>query len=116
MSSHWLAYILLIVALGTILDSSSILLIVVPIALAIARALQFDLVHFGIITEIAVEIGLLTPPLGLFAFAVKASLNDPRIRLGTVFEGCMPFVAAMFAVLLLLVAFPGLVTRFAVGS
>lgn len=115
-NSFLLAYIVLIVALGMILDSSSILLIVVPIALPIARALHFDLIHFGIITVIAVEIGLLTPPLGLSAFAVKSSLNDPRIRLGTVFEGCLPFVAAMFAVLLLLVAFPALVTRFAVGS
>lgn len=108
-----LFYIVMVLALGMILDSSSILLILMPIAVPIATTLQVDLVHFGIITLIAVEIGLLTPPLGLSAFAVKASLNDRRIELGTVFRGSMPFVLVMLAVLALIVLVPSIVTSVA---
>lgn len=103
-------YILILLALGMILDSSSIMLILLPIAVPIASALQVDLIHFGIITLIAVEIGLLTPPLGLSAFAVKASLDDCSIDLGTVFRGALPFVAVMMLVLGLIVIFPSIVT------
>lgn len=106
-------YILIVLGLGMILDSSSILLILMPIAVPIAAAVQVDLIHFGIITLIAVEIGLLTPPLGLSAFAVKASLDDRRIELGTVFRGSMPFVLVMLAVLALIVLVPSIVTTVA---
>jgi tripartite ATP-independent transporter DctM subunit len=58
-------YVLLVLALGMIIDSSSILLIMTPIAVPIATSLGFDLIHFGIVTVIAVEMGLLTPPFGL---------------------------------------------------
>jgi len=108
-----IVYILFVVLLGMIIDSSSILLIVTPIAAPIARAFDIDLIHFGIITVIAVEIGLLTPPFGLSAFAVKATLNDRRIGLETIFAGALPFVGVMFAVLALIVAFPGLSLVFA---
>ena len=103
-------YILIILGLGMILDSSSILLILMPIAVPIATAVQVDLIHFGIITLIAVEIGLLTPPLGLSAFAVKASLDDSRVDLSTVFRGSMPFVVVMLLVLTLIVLVPSIVT------
>lgn len=103
-------YIAVLLLLGMILDSTSILLILTPLAVPIARAFGMDLIWFGLITVIVVEIGLLTPPLGLSAFAVKASLADERIRLSTVFAGCIPFVGAMLAVTLLLIAFPKLVT------
>ena len=103
-------YILFVLLLGMIIDSSSILLIVTPIAAPIAKEFGLDLIHFGIITVIAVEVGLLTPPFGISAFAVKATLNDKRIGLETIFAGAMPFVVVMLAVLALLVAFPGLST------
>ncbi len=105
-----LVYLVFVILLGCIIDSSSILLIVTPIAVPIATGFGFDLIHFGIITVIAVEIGLLTPPFGISAFAVKATLNDKRIGLETIFAGALPFIAVMLAVLALLVAFPGLVT------
>ncbi|MGY6570870.1 MAG: TRAP transporter large permease, partial [Salinarimonas sp.] len=56
-------YVLVLILLGTILDSSSIMLITLPLVIPIATALQIDLIWFGIITVLAVEIGLLTPPL-----------------------------------------------------
>jgi len=103
-------YIAILLFLGSILDSTSILLILTPLAVPIARAFGMDLIWFGLITVIVVEIGLLTPPLGLSAFAVKASLADQRIKLSTVFAGCVPFIVAMLAVTGLLIAFPKLVT------
>ncbi|MBX9594460.1 MAG: TRAP transporter large permease subunit [Roseomonas sp.] len=108
-----LVYILFVILLGMIIDSSSILLIVTPIAAPIARDFGIDMIHFGIITVIAVEVGLLTPPFGISAFAVKATLNDKRIGLETIFAGALPFVGVMLAVLALIVAFPGLSLVFA---
>ncbi len=103
-------YIAVVIGLGCVLDSSSILLIVVPIAAPIAKTLGIDLIHFGVITVIAVEIGLLTPPLGLSVFAVKASLADQSIRVGDVFRGAGPFVLIMLTVLLLICLVPELST------
>jgi tripartite ATP-independent transporter DctM subunit len=104
------AYLAVIIGLGCILDSTSILLIVVPIVVPIAKAFDIDLIQFGVVTVIAIEIGLLTPPLGLSAFAVKSSLADQSIPLGDVFRGAMPFVLIMFIVLLLVCMFPWLST------
>jgi tripartite ATP-independent transporter DctM subunit len=104
------AYLAVVIGLGCILDSTSILLIVVPIVVPIAKAFGIDLIQFGVVTVIAIEIGLLTPPLGLSAFAVKSSLADQSIPLGDVFRGSMPFVLIMFIVLLLVCMFPWLST------
>jgi tripartite ATP-independent transporter DctM subunit len=103
------AHVLLVLLLGTILDSTSILLVTVPLALPIARTLGFDLVWFGIVTIVAVEIGLLTPPFGLSVYVVTGTLADPRVGLWTTFAGAAPFALAMLAVLSLLIAFPSLV-------
>jgi tripartite ATP-independent transporter DctM subunit len=101
-------YLVLIIALGCVLDSTSILLILLPLALPVATALGADLIWFGIITVIAVEIGLLTPPLGLSVFVIKSSLDDKNISLGTIFAGAFPFVLITLGVTILLMAFPQL--------
>jgi tripartite ATP-independent transporter DctM subunit len=102
------AYTLLVVALGCILDSISIMLIVVPIAVPIATKFGMDPVQFGILTVIAVETGLLTPPFGLSVFAVRSALPDRSIKLETIFAGALPYVAVMLAVLVLVAVFPSL--------
>ena len=94
--------------LGTVIDSSSILLIVLPLMLPIAEQFGMNLIWFGVVTVVAVEIGLLTPPFGLSAYVVKSALNDPRITLGDIFRGTGPFTLIMVGVLLLLMAFPSL--------
>ena len=96
----------IVIALGTIIDSSSIMLIVLPLMLPIAEQFGMNLVWFGVVTVVAVEIGLLTPPFGLSVFVIKSTLNDPRISLGDIFRGTAPFTLMMLAVLALLVAFP----------
>jgi C4-dicarboxylate transporter DctM subunit len=104
------AYVLMVVALGCIIDSVSIMLIMLPIVLPIARGFGMDLVWFGVVTVVAVEIGLLTPPFGVSVYTVKSALDDPRITIRDIFAGSFPFVLAMLAVLGLLIAFPGLST------
>ena len=101
-------YIGIVLLMGMILDSVSILLIVIPIAVPIATTFGMDLVHFGIISIVAVEMGLLTPPFGLSVFAVRSALGNAGIGLETIFAGSLPYVGVMLAVLILLVLFPSL--------
>ena len=105
-----LAYVFLVIIMGTILDSSSIMLILVPLMLPMLHLMQVDLVWFGIVTIIAVEIGLLTPPFGISVFVIKSALDDQSITLGDIFMGSAPFVLLMLLVLGLVLAFPSLVT------
>jgi tripartite ATP-independent transporter DctM subunit len=103
-------YVLIVIALGCIIDSVSIMLIMIPIVLPIAKTFGMDVVWFGVVTVVAVEIGLLTPPFGVSVYTVKSALNDPRISIRDIFAGAMPFVTMMIAVLALLIAFPKLST------
>ncbi len=105
-----LAYVALVIAMGTVLDSSSIMLILVPLMLPVLATLQVDLVWFGIVTIIAVEIGLLTPPFGISVFVIKSALDDPSITLGDIFIGAAPFAVMMLIVLGLVLVFPILAT------
>lgn len=103
-------YVLIVIALGCIIDSVSIMLIMLPIVLPIARAFGMDVVWFGVITVVAVEIGLLTPPFGVSVYTVKSALNDPRISVSDIFAGTFPFVLMMLVMLVILAAFPSLST------
>lgn len=99
-------YVVVLIALGMILDSISILLIVTPLVLPAAANFGIDLIWFGIITVVAVEIGLLTPPFGLSVYVIESTLGDERIGLREIFEGAFPFVVIMILVLAILIAFP----------
>lgn len=101
-------YLLLLIVLGFVLDSTSILLIVLPLALPVVSALDGSLIWFGIVSVIGIEIGLLTPPLGLSVYVIKSSLDDESITLGTIFSGAFPFVLIMLAVTIALMIWPGL--------
>ncbi|RMH48823.1 MAG: TRAP transporter large permease subunit [Alphaproteobacteria bacterium] len=103
-------YLVAIILLGTILDSSSILLILLPLVLPVIQPFGVDLVWFGIVTIIAVEVGLLTPPLGVACFVIKANLDDARIGLNDIFAGAAPFAAIMLVLIALVVAMPWLAT------
>ncbi|HON31128.1 MAG TPA: TRAP transporter large permease subunit, partial [Ottowia sp.] len=103
-----LIYIGLVILLGMIIDSSSILLIVLPLMLPMAEQYGLNLIWFGVVTVVAVEIGLLTPPFGLSVYVIKSTLRDQRITLGDIFRGTAPFTLMMLAVLLLLIFVPQL--------
>jgi TRAP-type C4-dicarboxylate transport system permease large subunit len=78
----------------------------VPIAAPIAQGLGIDLSHFGIITVLAVEIGLLTPPFGISVFTVHNTLNDPNVTVEQIFAATLPFIGVMLAVLLIVALLP----------
>ncbi len=99
-------YVVLLLFMGTILDTVSIILIVVPLFLPVLEPLGIHLVWFGIVTVVGAEIGLLTPPLGISCFTIKSTLNDPSISLGDIFLGALPFAVIMLEVLILIIAFP----------
>ena len=101
-------YLLLLIVLGTVLDSTSILLILLPLALPVVAELGGNLIWFGIVTVIGAEIGLLTPPLGLSVYVIQSTLDDARIGLGTIFTGAFPFVLITLAVTILLMICPSL--------
>jgi C4-dicarboxylate transporter DctM subunit len=103
-------YVIAIILMGTILDAGSIMLITVPLAIPALAPFEIDLIWFGIVTIIAVEIGLLTPPLGLACFVIHNNLQDDRIGIEDVFWGAVPFAITMLIVLLLVIALPELAT------
>lgn len=105
-----LIYVAILVFMGMILDSSSIMLIMVPLMLPVIIPMQVDLIWFGIVTVLAVEIGLLTPPFGISVYVIKATLDDPGISLADIFRGAAPFALIMLAVLALVLIFPSIAT------
>jgi len=92
--------------LGTILDAGSIMLIMVPLAIPALASFNLDLTWFGVVTVIAVEIGLLTPPLGLAVFVIHNTLGDSRIGVNDIFAGALPFAIVMLLTLILIVLVP----------
>ncbi|MEQ8661227.1 MAG: TRAP transporter large permease subunit, partial [Gammaproteobacteria bacterium] len=108
LAAYAMVYLALLVVLGMVLDATSILLIMVPLALPTVLPLGGDLVWFGVLTVVGVEIGLLTPPLGLSVFTLQAALDDPRITLEDIFLGAAPFAVLMLLLCLALIAWPGL--------
>ena len=103
-----LGYLIVLVVLGCFLDSVSIMLIVLPFVIPLFDSFGVNLVWLGLISIIAIEIGLLTPPLGLAVFVVKANLEDQRISTWDIFRGTAPMTLTMVAVLVLCVVFPWL--------
>ena len=108
MTGFLAVYFVVVFLLGMIIDSVSIILIVLPIMMPVLAALDGNLIWFGIITTIAVEIGLLTPPFGLSVYVVKGVLPKNFVSLNAIFTGTAPFVVLMILVTILLMAFPSL--------
>lgn len=98
------AILAVFLVLGCVMDSMAIILIFVPLFAPIVVAQGFDLVWFGIIVIVVTEIALITPPVGMNVFVLKAVLPDvPIVR---IFKGLVPFIAADVIRLLILVLFP----------
>tara|TARA_B100001971_G_scaffold211129_1_gene238229 strand:- start:2001 stop:3323 length:1323 start_codon:yes stop_codon:yes gene_type:complete len=101
-------YVILLILLGTIIDTASIILIVVPLFIPTVEGYGASMVWFGIVTVVGAEVGLLTPPLGLSCFAIKSTLDDALVSLSDIFYGAAPFAITMLLVLVLLIAYPQL--------
>lgn len=101
-----LAILAVFLVLGCVMDSMAIILIFVPLFTPTLVANEFNLIWFGIIVVVLTEIGLITPPIGMNVFVLKANL--PKIAIGTIFRGLTPFIAADVIRLAVLVAFPSI--------
>jgi C4-dicarboxylate transporter, DctM subunit len=96
--------LLMYFVLGCLLDSLAMVLLTIPIVFPIISALGFDPIWFGIIVVMVVELGLITPPIGMNVFVIKGIAKD--VPLETIFRGTMPFVTAQIILIAILVLFP----------
>ncbi len=90
--------------LGCFLEGFAMLVLTMPIFFPIIQQLGFDPIWFGVLVVLTLEMGLISPPVGVNVFIVKSVV--PHVPLGTIFRGVMPFWGAMIVTLILLVAFP----------
>jgi C4-dicarboxylate transporter, DctM subunit len=100
------AMMLIYIVLGTVMEELTMVLLTIPLFFPIVTALGFDPVWFGVLIVMIVQIGLISPPVGMNLFVINSLL--PGVGLTTIFKGCWPFVAMMIFVLCLLIAFPQL--------
>ena len=99
----WMVILLLVgiyMVLGCFLDSLSMIVVTVPVFLPIVEAIGYSPVWFGILVVVVVEMGLITPPVGMNIFVIKAQL--PGIPLATMFSGIGPFLLADLALVAVL--------------
>ncbi len=100
-----LALILLgYVILGMFIEGLSLLVITLPIVFPLVTGMGFDPIWLGVVMVIVLEMGLISPPVGVNVFIVKSVVPD--VKLETIFAGIMPFWLAMIATLILIVIFP----------
>jgi TRAP-type C4-dicarboxylate transport system permease large subunit len=96
--------ILIYIILGCIMDCYAIMILTVPIIFPVIQAMQFDPIWFGVLMVIVLEVGLITPPVGLNVFVLKAAA--PTVPMTVIFRGILPFLLAAFLAIVLLTIFP----------
>jgi C4-dicarboxylate transporter DctM subunit len=108
LSPFWvlMAVMALYIVLGTFLDEVSTILITVPITLPLINAIGYDGIWFGIFVTIMCTIGLITPPTGMTVFVIQA--QHPEIPVMRIYAGTLPFLAADFVLVALLILFPSM--------
>lgn len=102
-----LATSVLYLVMGMFLDPLGLMLLTLPVLLPFFEAAGLDLIWVGIIVVKYIEIGLLTPPVGLQAFVVKGVVGD-SVALGTIFKGILWFLGAELIIMALLLGFPSI--------
>ena len=102
------AFLLLFIVLGTFMEGFAILVLTVPLLQPILEPLGVDMIWFGVLMVIVLEMGLISPPVGVNVFVVKGIADG--VPLNTIFRGIWPFWFAMLACIVLLIAFPSIAT------
>jgi len=92
------------IVLGMFLEGFAMLVLTIPIVFPIVTALGFDPIWFGIVMVVVLEMGLISPPVGINVFVVKGVAED--VPMGKIFAGILPFWIAMLVCVLILIAFP----------
>ena len=109
MELHWLYIIIgasvVYIILGMFLDSIGIMLLTLPIMLPVLEAAHLNLIWFGVLVIKYLEIGLVTPPVGLNVFVIK-SVVGKSVPLETIFKGVMWFIVTDIVTLIILISFP----------
>ncbi len=103
-----IAIVLLFFVLGCIMEIWGAMLLVVPILVPSVQAMGFDLIWFGVVMVIMIEMGQITPPVGLNVYVIAGIARDVPIY--TIFRGIWPFVGAMYLCLFILMTFPQIAT------
>ncbi|WP_056033741.1 TRAP transporter large permease subunit [Loktanella sp. 3ANDIMAR09] len=98
--------IIIYLLLGSIMDSFGVMIITLPVVTPIILDLGYDMLFWGVLMLVVVEIGMITPPFGMNLFIIKSI--DPDTRLGTVMRGILPFICADFVKIVLIVSIPAL--------
>ena len=93
-------------ALGMVMEELAIVLLTIPVFFPVITGLGFDPVWFGILIVTIVEIGMISPPVGLNLFVINSLL--PQVKLGSIYRGVWPFVLADIVRLGILIAFPAI--------
>lgn len=102
-------FIVVFVLLGCMIDSTSIILLTIPLMHPIAVQLGYHPIWFAIVSIVAIEIGLLTPPFGMVVFAMKSAIGDD-VQVEEIFAGALPFTLLLGVALAIIIAFPILST------
>jgi tripartite ATP-independent transporter DctM subunit len=105
----FIAIVVLYLILGMFVEPISMVLMTLPIILPVIEAAGWDLLWFGVVLVMLVEIGLITPPVGMILY-VLSGVSEGRTTLGQISIGTLPFVGAFLAMVLLFFALPDLVT------
>jgi tripartite ATP-independent transporter DctM subunit len=107
-SPHLVLILILLIylALGCVMDSLAMVLLLVPIFLPVVTSLGMDLIWFGVLMVMIMEAGLITPPVGMNVFVIKGVAGD--VPLGTIFRGVTPFIVALIVAVALVIVFPGI--------
>jgi tripartite ATP-independent transporter DctM subunit len=100
--------IVLYIILGCVMNIIPMMLLTLPTIYPTVQALEFNGIWFGVITVMLMEMGLITPPVGMNVFTLSSLAPD--IPMAVIFKGVMPFVLAMFFTIILIVIFPGIAT------
>jgi len=104
--SPWLVIIsinVLLLILGCFIDAITIMLLTVPLFVPVITALGFDPIWFGVLYVVNMQIGLITPPMGLELFMMRTAFDIPVDKL---LKGVLPFLIVLFIFLAILIAFP----------
>ena len=103
-----IAVVIIAIFMGMIFEAIGILLLLVPVFMPALNQSGVDMIWFGIVVVLVTELGLITPPIGMNVFVVKAVMPD--LRLGRIFAGVTPFIGAILVALVLIFLFPSLAT------
>ena len=103
-----LLILLMYMVLGCLMDAMAMVILTVPIIFPVITALGFDPIWFGVIVVMTVELGLITPPVGMNVFVIKSVIDE--VKMSQIFEGAAPFVITDIIRLAIIILFPLLAT------